>query len=100
MATSALVPDMAFAGGSLPSWDGLLAKYVRSGSDGLNRVDYAGWKASTVDMAALNAVVSAFAAMPISTLPKSEQFCVWANLYNALTVQVVLGRYPDRKSVV
>jgi hypothetical protein len=96
MATVALTPDLAFASGSLPSWDGLLAKYVRAGSDGLNRVDYAGWKANAADMAALNAVVTAFAAMPVSSLPKSEQFCVWANLYNALTVQVVLGRFPVR----
>jgi hypothetical protein len=96
MATAALIPDLAFAGGSLPSWDNLLAKYVRAGSDGLNRVDYAGWKANAADMAALNAVVTAFAAMPVSTLPKPEQFCVWANLYNALTVQVVLGRFPVR----
>jgi hypothetical protein len=96
MATVASLPDLAFAGGSLASWDSLLAKYVRTGGDSLNRVDYAGWKANAVDMTALNAVVTAFAAMPVSSLPKPEQFCVWANLYNALTIQVVLGRYPVR----
>jgi hypothetical protein len=96
MATAALIPDLALAEGSLPSWDNLLVKYVRAGSDGLNRVDYAGWKANAADMAALNALVTAFAAMPVSTLPKPEQFCVWANLYNALTVQVVLARFPVR----
>jgi Protein of unknown function, DUF547 len=96
MVIATLVPDLAIAGGSLPSWDALLARYVRAGSDGLNRVDYAAWKASGADMASLNAVVTAFAAQPISSLPRAEQFCVWANLYNALTVQVVLGRYPVR----
>jgi hypothetical protein len=96
MALVTLIPDLALAGGSLASWDALLGKYVRAGSDGLNRVDYAGWKGNAADMAALNAVVTAFAAMPVSTLPRPEQFCVWANLYNALTVQVVLGRYPVR----
>jgi Protein of unknown function, DUF547 len=96
MTTIALSPDPALAGGSSPSWDSLLGRYVRAGSDGLNRVDYAGWKASASDMAALNSVVSAFAAMPISTLPRGEQFCVWANLYNALTIQVVLSRFPVR----
>ena len=96
MAIATLIPDHSLAGGSLPSWDGLLAKYVRAGSDGLNRVDYAGWKANAADMAALNGVVTAFAAMPVSSLTKPEQFCVWANLYNALTVQVVLGRFPVR----
>ena len=96
MALTALIPDDAFAGGSLASWDNLLAKYVRPGGDGLNRVDYAAWKDNSADMSALNAVVNAFAAMSVSTLPKAEQFCVWANLYNALTLQVVLGRFPVR----
>lgn len=96
MALTALIPDLVFAGGSLPSWDALLGKYVRPDSAGLNRVDYAGWKANATDIAALNAVVTAFAAMPVSTLPRAEQFCVWANLYNALTLQVVLARFPVR----
>jgi Protein of unknown function, DUF547 len=96
MAIIALNPDLAFAGGSLPAWDALLAKYVRPDATGLNRVDYGAWKANSGDMAALNGVVSAFAAMPVSTLPRSDQFCVWANLYNALTLQVVLARFPVR----
>ena len=96
MALTSLIPDDAFAGGSLASWDNLLAKYVRAGGDGLNRVDYAAWKGNSADMSALNVVVNAFAAMPVSTLTKAEQFCVWANLYNALTLQVVLGRFPVR----
>jgi hypothetical protein len=96
MALTALIPDVSYAGGSLSSWDGLLAKYVRPDSAALNQVDYAGWKANAADMAALDAVVSAFAAMPVSTLPRGEQFCVWANLYNALTLQVVLARFPVR----
>jgi hypothetical protein len=93
---AALSPENALAGGSLPAWDSLLAKYVRAGSDGLNRVDYAAWRANGADMAALNAVVAAFAAIPISTLARGDQFCVWANLYNALTIQVVLSRFPVR----
>lgn len=96
MVTLALTPDFAFAKGSLPAWDALLAKYVRAGGDGLNRVDYAGWKGNAADIAALNAVVGAFAALPMSTLPRGEQFCGWSNLYNALTVQVVLARFPVR----
>lgn len=96
MALSALVPDLVLAGGSLPSWDNLLAKYVRPDAAGLNRVNYAGWKANAGDMAALNSIVTTFSAMQVSTLSRGDQFCVWANLYNALTVQVVLGRYPVR----
>jgi hypothetical protein len=96
MALTALTPDLALAGGSLPAWDNLLAKYVRADSSGLNRVNYAGWKANSADMAALDGVVSTFAAMPVSTLSRGDQFCLWANLYNALTVQVVLSRFPVR----
>jgi hypothetical protein len=96
MALTTLIPDLVLAAGSLPAWDGLLAKYVRAGSDGLNRIDYAGWRANAPDMGALDNVVTAFAATRISSLPRSEQFCVWANLYNALTIQVVLSRYPVR----
>jgi hypothetical protein len=96
MALTTLLPDFVLAAGSLPAWDGLLARYVRAGSDGLNRVDYGAWKNSASDMAALDTVVSGFAALPISTLSRPEQFCVWANLYNALTIQVVLARYPVR----
>jgi Protein of unknown function, DUF547 len=96
MALTALIPDLVYAAGTLPSWDALLGKYVRADEAGLNRVDYTAWKANTADMAALNAVVTAFAAMAVSTLPRADQFCVWANLYNALTVQVVLARFPVR----
>jgi hypothetical protein len=96
MATASLIPNDVAAAGSSATWDALLARYVRSGSDGLNRVDYGAWKANAADMTALNAIVSTFAALPISTLSRSEQFCVWANLYNALTIQVVLSRFPVR----
>lgn len=96
MISAALMPDSALASDALALWDGLLARYVRAGSDGLNRVNYAGWKAKTADVNTLSEVIRSFAATPVSTLPRSEQFCLWANLYNAITIQVVLSRYPVR----
>lgn len=91
-----MVGTDAQASGNLAGWDRLLNAYVRASSDGLNRVDYAAWKANAADMAALDRVVLAFAAMPIASMARPEQFCAWSNLYNALTIQVVLSRFPVR----
>jgi hypothetical protein len=96
MIATALMPQQLLAADPLAIWDGLLSRYVRAGSDGLNRVDYAGWKRNAADLKALADVVIALAAIPVSTLPRNEQFCLWANLYNAITIQIVLERYPVR----
>ena len=89
-------PALDAAPGKSPQamWDELLGRYVRPDSTGLNRVDYAGWKAGAADMRALDAVVAGLAGLKISALPKASQFAIWANLYNAITIQVVLARYP------
>lgn len=98
MTISSLLPEaaLAAASGRAPAelWDALLAKYVMAGTDGLNRVRYGAWKANAGDVTALDQVVQGFAASKVSALPKPAQFCLWANLYNALTLQVVLTRYP------
>jgi hypothetical protein len=76
------------------SWDALLAKRLVVSSDGVNRVDYGGWKADAADRAALSGYVDALAATKVSALPREARFAHWANLYNALTVQVILDAYP------
>lgn len=78
------------------AFDSLLARHVAAGPDGVNRVDYAAWKASQADRAALDAYIRALEGAPISTLSRNEQFAAWANLYNAATVRVILDRYPVR----
>jgi hypothetical protein len=75
-------------------WDALLGTYVHPDAQNLNRVDYGAWKANKADLKALDGVVAGFASAPVSSLTKPNQFALWANLYNALTVQVVLSRYP------
>jgi hypothetical protein len=77
-------------------FDALLARHVSPGADGVNRVDYAAWKASAADREALDAYIRSIEATRISTLPRNEQFATWANLYNAATVRVILQRYPVR----
>lgn len=73
-------------------WNRVLSVYLKAGEDGLNRVDYAAVTAP--DRAALDAYVSGLAATPISTHNRAEQFAYWVNLYNALTVKVILDHYP------
>jgi hypothetical protein len=75
-------------------FDTLLKRYVSPSPDGVNRVDYARWKASSADVKALRDYIAALAGQAPSKLPRDEAFAYWANLYNAITLQVILDRYP------
>ncbi|MAK60305.1 MAG: DUF547 domain-containing protein [Ponticaulis sp.] len=75
-------------------WSALLARYVEPDTSGINLVDYARLKANTSDRAALADYVEALAGLPLSALPANDQFAAWANLYNALTVQIIVENYP------
>ncbi len=75
-------------------YDALLARYVLPQPDGVNRVDYAKWKATAGDVKALKDYISAMAGAAPSKLSRNEAFAYWANLYNAITLQVVIERYP------
>jgi Protein of unknown function, DUF547 len=77
-------------------FDALLDRYASEAPDGVNRVDYASWKASAADREALDAYIRSIEATRISALARDEQFATWANLYNAATLRVVLQRYPVR----
>lgn len=76
--------------------DALLARHVLAHPDGVTRVRYAAWKASAADTAALDAWIAGAAARRPSAMGREEAFAHWANLYNALTLKVVLERYPVR----
>ena len=76
------------------TFDDLLSVRAKTGGDGVVRVDYAAWKTSGKDRAALKAYLGALTAMDPLTLTRAEQFAFWANLYNALTIEVVLDAYP------
>lgn len=89
-----LLPDEASA--STATFDRLLAAHVRVSPDGLNRVTYAAWKANAADMAALDSVIRDMQAVNPASLARPAQFAFWANLYNAVTLQVVLARFPVR----
>ncbi len=76
------------------AWNTFLRAHVSQSPDGINRLDYA--RVSPRDRAALEAYISRLVARAPSTLPRAGQLAYWANLYNALTVKVILDHYPVR----
>ena len=74
------------------AWTRLVQRYAAAGSDGIVRVDYG--RFSAADTQALDAYIRRLAATPVSTLNRAEQLAYWINLYNALTIDLVLDHYP------
>lgn len=89
-----LTGPAAMAQGNDASYGDLLARYVRPSPDGINRVDYPKWAASAEDKAKLKGYIADLAGRTPSKMQREEAFAYWANLYNAITLQVVLDRYP------
>ena len=73
-------------------WDKLLKAYVKPNPDGINRIDFAGFKKA--GHAELKSYVAALEKVDFTSLDRPEQFAFWANLYNAKTIDVVLDKYP------
>lgn len=73
-------------------WDRFLDRHLRGSADGINRLAYG--EIGEQDRKALEAYIASLAALPISAYNRPEQFAYWVNLYNALTVDVVLEHYP------
>ncbi len=72
----------------------LLQTYVSMSSDGITRVDYARWRASAADRKALDSYITEMSARKPSGMARAEAFAFWGNLYNAVTLKVILDRYP------
>lgn len=75
-------------------YDALLRRYVKPGADGVARVNYAGWRANAADRAALDAYIAEMAQRQPSAMARGEALAYWGNLYNAVTLKVVIDRYP------
>lgn len=73
-------------------WDTLLKTYVRQGPDGLNRVDYAAFKAG--GHSELKSYIGQLEKVDPRSLGRAEQFAFLANIYNAKTIDIVLDKYP------
>jgi hypothetical protein len=74
-------------------WGAFLRKYlVADHPSGINRVRYGA--VTPEDRRSLDEYVSRLAATHVAGLNRAEQKAFWINLYNALTVRVILERYP------
>jgi hypothetical protein len=69
-----------------------LGKYVRDGDDEVNLVAYG--EVTTEDKKALSAYIDGLETVNPTQLTEDEAFAYWVNLYNAVTLEVVLENYP------
>ncbi len=99
-ATSGFGQEKAAGGLSYAAWDGLLRSHVRWLADGKqSRVDYRGFAA---DRPALKAVLAEWSAVPQTTFSgwsASERMAFLINAYNGFTVESILTKYPNLKSI-
>jgi Protein of unknown function, DUF547 len=86
------------------AWTALLRKHVvvlRGGQ--ASQLRYAGFLANGgADRAALKAYLDSLSAVPAATFaawPRAERQAFLINAYNAFTVELILTRYPDLKSI-
>ena len=81
-------------------WDALVKKHVRWLPDNKqSRVDYAAFRA---DRAALKLVLDGLSTVPkaeFDTWPREQRMAFLINAYNAFTVELILTKYPDLKSI-
>lgn len=80
-------------------WAFILDRYVDQNSNGLTQngltqFDYAKLKDTPSDMDGLTAYIDHMAAQKPSAFSRDDAMAYWANLYNALTIQVVAENYP------
>jgi hypothetical protein len=74
------------------TWQALLKKYLYKDKTGLNRFRYD--RVGKADRRRLKSYIAGLAAANPSALRRNEQYAYWINLYNALTVAVVIDHYP------
>jgi hypothetical protein len=82
------------------AWNALLKKHVRWLSDGKqSRVNYKGFAA---ERAGLKGVLDGLSAVPKAAFDgwsRPQQMAFLINAYNAFTVEIILTKYPDLKSI-
>jgi Protein of unknown function, DUF547 len=74
-------------------WNRFLNQYVIAPHpSGINRVRYQA--VTPEDRKHLKTYLQSMQALPISTYNRTEQKAYWINLYNAVTIDVILSRFP------
>jgi len=74
------------------AWTEFLKTHVVEGSDGINRIAYG--PLPTIAIENLDRYLASLTRRRITTFNRAQQEAYWINLYNALTVKVVLTHYP------
>lgn len=74
------------------AWETFLLNYIRPGADGVHRFAYG--QVTPDDRMALDRYLELLGDIEITGYRKSEQMAFWINLYNALTVDLILDHYP------
>ena len=64
-----------------------------------SRVDYAGFKADRAELKKVLDSLSAVSKAEFDAWPKPQQMSFLINAYNAFTVEFILTKYPDLKSI-
>ena len=85
---------------SYPNWESLLKKHVKWLPD--NKQSRVNYKGLAADRAELKKVLESFSAVPKAEFDKfsrEQQMAFLINAYNAFTVEVILTKYPDLKSI-
>ena len=83
----------AFAGPVTDAYAEVLARGLQPGPDGILLFDYAAAHTNG-DHQAIEAFIEEQAQAAPSTMGEAEALAYWANLYNAVTLDVVLDHYP------
>jgi hypothetical protein len=73
-------------------WDRFLASNVTAHQDGVNRIAYGNVDATRSKI--LDDYIARMTSVSVQSLSRPEQLAYWINIYNALTVKVVLSHYP------
>ena len=76
------------------SWQRILDGYLQVKRGGINRFDYAALKANSRDRAILKSYLDYLQGIDPRLYSKAEQKAYWINLYNSLTVRLVVDAYP------
>jgi len=74
------------------AWGAFLKKYVSTDAASVNRAAYG--KVTDADKHALHDYLSAMRKVLVDGLNRDEQMAYWINLYNALTIRLVVDFYP------
>ena len=74
------------------AWNNFLQKNIQISDDGINRIHYE--KVPALDKNILKNYVTYLEQIKINRYKKSQQLAYWINLYNAVTVKVILEHYP------